>query len=417
MGPETDLTGYRVSTVAHCLLWVLLVIEVTRKVLIPALASEAPFGIWHVNGAYVFCDFPSIFNFTKAFWLGNRPENISAYSVANHLQVTSAWAGRAVSRSLSFGYSPTMLLILAPFVYFSHAIAFCIFNSAGLLAIWWQTQPIRCRFGLGLLAILSPLAMGCFQQGQTAFLTGAGLLFLFERSRIGFTKIMSKQTLLACIVLWALSAKPPLALTAVAVLLGLRQWRPVLLAGLLALATTLTLSPFLGQGWLTDYLHLIDTYNRIKADPAFAFCFYPEHMANLRGILSVDFRLSDDVASHISSTIWLASLASLAVTSRRLHLTTGGIWGIGILLYLLFCPHVSSFEVLQVLLLLPFCIPAKKGHLNWQELVLLFIIPLLPFTSPVNTDNRIFLFTMLLFLLLFVLTNWERTTEYRNSAS
>ena len=140
-------------------------------------------------------------------------------------------------------------------------------------------------------------------------------------------------------------------------------------------------------------------------------------MANLRGILSVDFRLSDDVASHISSTIWLASLASLAVTSRRLHLTTGGIWGIGILLYLLFCPHVSSFEVLQVGLLLPFCIPAKKGRLNWQELVLLFIIPLLPFTSPVNTDNRIFLFTMLLFLLWFVLTNWERATEYRNSAS
>lgn len=388
--------GFQLSTAAHYLLWSVLVLAISSEVLVPALVNNGPFGIWHVDNKDVICDFPSIFNFTKAFWLENRPPNISAYSVANHLHVTSSWAGREVSHSLSFGYSPTMLFILAPLVHFSHATAFCIFNGLGLLGVWWQTRPIRCRFGLGLLAFFSPLATSCFQQGQTALLTGAGLLFLFERSRIGFTKLISKQTLLAGIVLWALTAKPPLALTAIAVLLGLRQWQPVLLAGVLTLTTTFTISPILGPGWVSDYLHLISTHNKIQANPAFAFSHYPEHMTNLRGILSVDFKVQDNIASLSSSAIWLASLVWLSVTAPYLRFKTGCVWAIGVILYLLFCPHVSSFEVLQVVLLLPFCVSALNSRLSWQELVLLFVIPLLPFASPVSINNRLGLFTGLL---------------------
>ena len=404
---EHNLPGSRLSAVAHCLLWVLLVMEITRKVLIPALGCETPFGIWHVNGLYIICDMPSMFNFTKAFWLEHRPQGISAYSVANHLQVTSAWVGQKIKYSLSFGYSPTMLLILAPLVYFSHAVAFCIFNSAGLLAIWWQTRPTRCRFGLGLLAFLSPLAMACFQQGQTALLTGAGLLFLFERSRNGFERIVSWQTSLAGLVLWALTAKPPLALTAVVVLLGLRQWRPVLLAAFLALVTTLAVSPMLGSGWIADYIHLITTHNRILADPAFALSHFPQDMVNLRGVLSIDFNIPDDIASRISSIAWLAALAILVAAGARLRLTVGGFWSVGVLLYLLFCPHVSSFEVLQVILLLPYCVSASRNKLQWNELVVLFIVPLLPFASPVSIDNRMVLFSGLLFLLGFVIVYWR----------
>ena len=410
MGSETNLTGYRVSTVAHCFLWVLLVIEVTKKVLIPALVSEGPFGIWHVNGTYLFCDFPSIFNFTKAFWLEHRSQGVSVYSVANHLKVTSDWAGQEYKHSLSFGYSPTMLLVLSPLVYFSHAMAFCIFNSAGLLAIWWQTRPIRSRLGIGILAFLSPLSMACFQQGQTALLTGTGLLFLFERSRNGFERIISWQTSLAGLVLWSLTAKPPLALTAVAVLLGLRQWRPVLFAALLVLITTLTISPFLGPGWITDYVHLITTHNRVQADPAFAFSHFPQHMANLRGVLSIDVNLPDDIASWISSTVWLIVLALLVAGGPLLRLTVGGFWSVGILFYLLFCPHVSSFEVLQVVLLIPFCIPAQSKKLDWKELVLLFMVPLLPYASPVQLDNRIFLFSGMMFLLGFIFVNWRKSS-------
>lgn len=410
------LAGYRLSNVAHSLLWGVLVLLVCRQVLLPALASKAPFGIWHVNGVTILCDFPSMFNFTKAFWLEQRPSGMSAYSVANHLRVTSAWGGEELRHSLSFGYAPTMLWLLAPMAHLSHATAFCAFNGAGMLAVWWETRPVRCRFGVGLLAFLSPLAMACFQQGQTALLTGAGLLFLFERSRNGFDRFASWQTAVTGLVLWALTAKPPLALTAGVVLLALRQWRPVLLAALLALATTLAISPLLGTGWVSDYLHLITTHNRLQADPAFAFSHFPQHMANLRGVLSVDVNLADDIASRIPSLIWLGTLAGLVALGPRLRLTVGGCWSVGVLLYLLFCPHVSSFEVLQVVLLLPFCVPAKGRNLDRKELVLLFMVPLLPFLSPVQLGNRLILFSGLLVLLGFIFTLWRDKSVIDESA-
>lgn len=394
--------GYRLSVFAHCLLWVLLVLLVSRQVMPPPLNTISHFGISSENGITTIVDFASIFNFTKAFWLEQLPTGISAYSVANHLRVTSDWLGHASIYSLSFGYSPTMLWLLAPMVHFSHALSYFIFNSAGLLAIWWQTQPGRCRYGLGLLAFLSPLAMTCFQNGQTALLTGAGLLFLSERSRERFEMIISWRMFFSALALWALTAKPPLAITAGAVLLGLRQWHPVLLAALLTLVTTLIISPVLGAGWITDYLHLITTHNQLQADPAFAFSHVPQRMANLRGVLSVDFNVPDNIAARTSSFIWLATLIVLVASGPFLRLTVGGFWSIGVLLYLLFCPHVSSMEVLQVVLLLPFCLPTTSEKLGWKELVLMFVVPLLPFATPVQLDNRMILFSGLLFLLGFV---------------
>lgn len=404
---ERNPVSYRLSVVAHYIVWGCLALVISNKFLLPAMNAVLHFGISDKNGITTIMDFASFFNFTKAFWLDHHVPGISAYSVTNHLHVTSDWLGKTSMYSLSFGYSPTMLWFLAPLILFSHSMAFCVFNSAGLLAVWWQTQPKRCRFGLGMLAFMSPLAMSCFQVGQTALLTGAGLLFLFEQSRSGFERIVSRQTALASLVLWALTSKPPLALAAGTVLLALRQWRPVMLAALLALVTTLAISPFLGPGWIVDYLNLIATYNRVQADPAFALGYFPPHMANLRGVLSVDFNLPDDIASRISSFIWVAALAGLVAAGPRLRMAVGGFWSIGVLLYLLFCPHVSSMEVLQVVLLLPFCIPAHSARLECKELVLLLAVPLLPFTSPVQLDNRVILFSGLLCVLGFVFAGWR----------
>jgi hypothetical protein len=397
-------SNYRLNTFIHFILWVSLVIVISKNILWPVLNTVNQSAFWYNGNDIVVPDFPWIFNFTKTFWLGSLPQDVSIYSVENHLHGTIAWLGTEVNQSLSFGYSPTMLFLLAPLTIFSHAVAFCIFNVFSLLAFWWQTRPVRCRFGVGMLALMSPVAMLCFHMGQTALLTGAGLLFLAERSRKGFERVVSIQSALCAGVLWSLTAKPPLALTAVVVLLALRQWQPVLLAALLVLATTLAISPYLGPGWITDYLNLISNYDRVQSDPAFMSGFATAHMANLRGVLSVDFNLLDNVASRVSSATWMIVLLGFAVAGHRLRLTVGGFWSIGLLLYLLFCPHVSSTEVLQVVLLLPFCIPAKESILlNWKELVLLFAIPLLPFVSPLVLDNRMILFCSLLCTLGFVM--------------
>ena len=313
----------------------------------------------------------------------------------NHLKVTSDWAGIRLDNAHPFGYSPTMLWVLAPLIYFSHIMAFCIFNIAGLFSVWWTTHPARCRLGVGLLAFFSPLALSCFILGQTALLTGAGLLFIAEKTREGNRADGWRIPILAGIALWALTAKPPFALTAGAVLVGLRQWRPLFVAVILTVFSTLAITPLLGPNWIHDYLHIIGSFDRISADSAFAWTHHPSQMANLRGILSIDFGVADDVASRISNIMWFIALLCIAAVGNRPRFTEGVIWPVGILSYLLLCSHVSFTEELQLVLLLPLCV-RLQNKLSWQELVLLVIIPLLPFASPaigLFAGNRMAIFS------------------------
>lgn len=227
------LNRARIFTTAHTILWLLLVIFIYKNVMLPALRSDKPFGIYQNNGVTTIIDFPSHFNFTKKVWLSRPHLNAdgSVYSINNHLNATNNWAGTKINYSLPFGYSPTMLWLLTPLVPFTHEAAFCLFNLAGLWSIWWQTRPSRCRLGVGLLTYFSSLSFACLQLGQTALLSGAGLLYLAENTQQehgGGADL--RNALFSGTVLWLLTAKPPLALTAGAVLLSLRKWQPILVA-------------------------------------------------------------------------------------------------------------------------------------------------------------------------------------------
>lgn len=396
----------------HFIIWMLLVFLIYNNVLSPALKQEKSFGISYNNSVATIIDFPSQFNFAKEVWLSKTERNSasSVYSVENHLNVTNKWAGINVNHSLSFGYSPTMLWLLAPLVLLSHATAFCIFNLLGLLGIWWQTRPLRSRLGAGLLSHFSLLAYTCFQLGQTALLSGIGLLYVAEKTRndqeIGRHL---KSAFYTGTVLWCLTAKPPLAITAGAVLLALRKWQPVLFALILTAIMTLVISPLLGENWIYDYLTLLSTHNFAEADKAFAFSHFPPGMANLRAILNVDFKVFDNIASRISAIAWLCSLVWLMTAGARLYLQQAAYSALGILFYLLFCPHVSSTEELQLVLLIPLCVPAMKEKLNKRELTLFVLIPLLPFMSPAVgpffLNVRWGLFAAKLFLVFFVVYN------------
>jgi hypothetical protein len=124
--------------------------------------------------------------------------------VKNHLKVTSGWAGGPVPYSLHFGYSPTMLWVLAPLVPFSHATAYLLFNIAGLFAIFWMTRPGLRRLGIGLVMFFSPVALFCFYLGQTAFLSGAALLLLALKTSDS-RKEGWRDTAVTGIVLWAIT--------------------------------------------------------------------------------------------------------------------------------------------------------------------------------------------------------------------
>jgi len=412
--------SYRLSIIIHMSLWAALTLWISKEIVPPSARIVSTYGITLTpieRGSsfrnLIIIDFPSHFNFVKKAWLGQTTVNsgTSIYSLENHLKVTSEWAGIRLNYALPFGYSPTMLWVLAPLIYFPHIIAMSFFNIAGLSSIWWATHPARCRLGIGLLAFFSPLSQTCFAHGQTALLTGAGLLFIAEKTREENRADGWRIPMLAGVALWALTAKPPFALTAGAVLMGLRQWRPLLVAGILTLFSTLVITPVLGTNWMHDYLQMIGSYDLINANAVYAWSLVPSHMANLRGVLSVDFGVADDVASRISNIMWFIALLCIVAVGNRSKLSEGAIWSLGILSYLLFCPHVSSTEELQLVLLLPLCV-RPQNTMKWQELVLLGMIPLLPFASPavgLFAGNRLILFIYKIFLVIIITASMRRS--------
>src|SRR5262249_38508872 len=143
-------------------------------------------------------------------------------------------------------YSPTMLLVLAPLCLVPLPSAFAVWSLAGVLALAWAALRGGVRW-MALLALVSPLAVDSMALGQTAILTTAALLFLMAEHAAG-----SKAIAPAAIVLWTLTAKPPVAVTAGAALLATGRWRVVALAAVMIVVSTVALRPWLGAGWTGD---------------------------------------------------------------------------------------------------------------------------------------------------------------------
>jgi hypothetical protein len=403
--------------IVHFILWCLLVFEVLRF-LVPIVANPS-FGIFYQptknDEVLRIRDFPFLFNFVQKAWHQQTTvsSGASIYSLKNHLKVTSDWAGAKVDGSLQFAYSPTMLWVLGPLVPLSGAAAFLIFNIAGLFALFWMTRPNRCRWGIGLLSFFSGVAHYCFVLGQTALATGAGLLFIAEKTRKDVQGEGWRNSLITAVVLWALTAKPQIALSAAAVLIGLRQWRTLIVAGVMALVSTFLLRPVLGPHWMSDYLYLFGTFNKTDAGTVFAMAFVPALMANLRAILSVDIGLRDDISSLVSAVVWLIALGYVVMAGLRSRLPAAALWSMSILSYLLFCPHVSPTEELQVAVILALCV-SLKDKLSLHELVLLVALPLLVFLSPMAGpfgETRLPLFLAQLALFFFFAFSGERLTS------
>jgi hypothetical protein len=415
--PKALKTRSNVISTLHFILWTVLAFEIVRFLVL--VVKNPSFGLFFQptkNGEILkIRDFSFLFKFVQKAWLHQTTVNSGAsiYSLKNHLKVISDWAGTKVDGALQFGYSPTMLWVLAPLVPFSDAAAYLIFNVAGLVAIFWMTRPTRCRWGTGLLAFFSGAARYCFVLGQTALATGAGLLFLAEQARNRGNRQSWRGHWLGGTVLWALTAKPQIALSAVAVLIGLRQWRTLLMAGVLTLFSTVLIWPLLGVNWLVDYIHLFGTFNKTNAG-IFNMAFVPAIMANLRSILSVDIGVRDDIASLISATAWLSALGYITLAGLRSRLPEAALWSMSILSYLLFCPHVSPTEGIHVVVILALCV-SLRGNLTRHELFLLVTLPLLAFLSPVPGlfwGMRLPLFLSQLALFFFFACSGERFSSY-----
>ncbi len=384
----------KIAQILHLVLWSLLVFLVFRETIAPAL--RPPILGFYPPGGIV--DFASHLNFARHVWMRQTTVTTtggaSVYSVQNHLKVTSSWASVPLPRALPFGYSPTMLWILGPFALLSAKCAFVLWNVLGLGIMYWATRPGNSPFGLGLIGFFSPLSFSCFFIGQTAILSMAGLLFLSCAGASG-SKHSPRGTLqpldiISAFVLWALTAKPPLAVASAVVLFGMRRWKVLLLAILLTVLSTAAIQPWLGHGWVSDYLGIVTRYNNVEADPAFAWSFVPAHMANLRALLHLNLGVPDNFANRLSVILWLAGCAFVAWLPRRTSVSAHTCWSLSILTYLILFPHVTSTEELQlyVTLVLAFRFQRELTSSVWAVLILTSIVPYLsPAMGPVSGDR------------------------------
>lgn len=298
-------------------------------------------------------DFASHLVFTRGVWLGQwRGAGAgSAYSVVGHLHIMSEWTGTEITEALPFGYAPTMLWLLLPLCLLPVPVAYACWALLSALGGAWTVSSARMHGLLGLMAFLVPVSLGAMALGQTGILGTAGAWFLARRSldsRDPYGATWLEPVGLA-IVLWALSAKPPLAVAAGVALLGTGRSRAVVGAAILSVVTAALATPWLGTAWAGDYLHLVANYDRVNADAAFAWSLVPEHMSNLRSFLSVDLGVADDRAATAGNLLWLASSALCVAAGRCRWLDPARVWGLAILSYLLFCSHVSSTDELLLI--------------------------------------------------------------------
>ncbi len=306
-------------------------------------------------------DFASQLQFSRAV-LGRAIDGGaagSAYTPAAHLGFMRWWTGCPQDHALPFGYSPTMLWLLAVLFPLSLAGAYVAWTAAGYAA----TAAALERSGVpplaALLFFLSPVAMGAVALGQTAVLGTAGLLYLASVTATAPGEWSRARTLATAAVLWALTAKPPLALAAGVALLASRRPRPVVLAAAAAALGALVATPFLGTGWPRDYLALLGSYDTVSAGRAFAWSLHPEMMSNLRALLAVDLSVPDPVASAATNAAFLAALATVLGMGVRRRLAPAVAWALATLAYLLLASHVTFTEDLA-LLVVPTILPGNE---------------------------------------------------------
>jgi len=236
-----------------------------------------------------------------------------------------------------------------------------------------RTVPI-----LGPLVLLGPLGLACLALGQTAFLSADAIMFLMLRGAQKRSNGVRSDTwtwdAVDGLVLWALTAKPPLAIAACAALLAERRWRSIVLALGMTVVSTLLVTPALGLRWPAEYLHLIVNYDRQFADAAFSWSLRPDHMTNLRSLFWHMSSLGDAAATRLSTILWLAATGSIVVAGLYRRLNSERLWTLAAISFLLLFPHVSSTEDLHLVLLLPMVALAVEIRDRRWRLVLLLCL-------------------------------------------
>src|SRR5262249_50277516 len=130
---------------------------------LPDVWRQRPFGIEIEplgEGSMRLRDFTSHARMARLALEGNWHEDPSIYTPEAHLSMMSEWTGQRVNAAaLPFGYSPTMVWVLAPFALWADPVGYLLWSLAGLAVVAWMLWPREDRPLVAGLIFLSPLVV------------------------------------------------------------------------------------------------------------------------------------------------------------------------------------------------------------------------------------------------------------------
>jgi hypothetical protein len=313
---------------------------------------------------WVFQDFTSHFNVVRQIWRQVTPR---PYPPEGQRALYSAWLGETPPAGLIYGYSPTLLLLLAPLLSLSSFTAYLAYGlanaiAAGLLVyglIGPRSRQQPWQWVAVLLCFFSVAFFSVFQFGQTVVLTTAALgaiwALLYDPSTQQWRASRWRGDLALSLLLWALSAKPNIAIFSGVLLVAAFRWRALALTACWCVLTTLVTAPYLGGWpvWWQDYLRLLSLYH----DPAVQTSFLswssdPDNFTNFLQVLTHFNSWPYPLQSRFSSSLWLAGLILLLGTQvLRTKPRPVLFFQINLLLALIFNPNLLHTEDFLLVLL------------------------------------------------------------------
>lgn len=312
------------------------------------------------NGNYLFGDYQAhraiverILNKTTS-----RP-----YTQEGQKEIFKNWIPTA-TQGLPHAYSPTTGLLLAPFVWMDVWTGYYVYvaiNLALLAALLNGYLLPRARNNWELAAIgifcLSLSVMHIIGIGQTAILTLGALALLWhlvydpEQKRLYPSKWF--QDVVLGVILFLLSAKPPMALLAGAVLLGARRWRAASLGAALFAANFTLMLPYYG-GWpyaVTDYLSFLQHYNREDLEPFFRECLNYGGASDPTGFMGKLFGLPEQTTMRLCQLVTFIVMPATIVLAWLKKIGPSTAFQIQLTLFLIASPFLRTSEDIAIVLL------------------------------------------------------------------
>jgi hypothetical protein len=207
----------------------------------------------------------------------------------------------------------------------------------------WKTLQVTA-------ALLSLSLLSAYMIGQTSILSTVLLALawhlLTQFKKDTWLQPGLKQELILGSLLWLLSAKPSVGLLLGFLLLGFKAWRALITAAFLCLLTCILTSPHLGgwTSWPGDYLKLVGAYYPDGLGAFMGPGVPPHILTNLFGFLAQIPSFDQSLAHAVCKNTWLIGLSFFSLAAFLHWIRPSFFLKLGIVWFLLFCPHVAATE-------------------------------------------------------------------------